>query len=78
MQKALRSAKNVTIKHTLPWIRIPTLVIGIDKDKEHPIEQAKTIANVISNSRFIEMPTNEILYGSTTATTITQFLLERY
>lgn len=76
MRIALQSAKGNSIEFELGLVNKPTLVIGIENDNEHPIEQAIKIAQSIPRSKFIFARDNIHLHDFLTAANIVLFLQE--
>jgi pimeloyl-ACP methyl ester carboxylesterase len=52
----LRMNAQLDIRHILPIIRVPTLVIHRSGDRDANLEEGRWIAEQIPNARFVEMP----------------------
>ena len=52
----LRMNAQLDIRHILPIIRVPTLVIHRSGDRDANVEEGRWIAEQIPNARFVEMP----------------------
>lgn len=77
MRRALLQSKNVTIINDLQKVHIPTLVLGIPNDPEHPYEQSLTVAKQVQNGFFIDMQNDEKLHSEQTAIIISEFLTKK-
>jgi class 3 adenylate cyclase len=47
---------NMDVRHALPSVRVPTLVIHRSGDPIVPVRQARYLADNIPNARFVELP----------------------
>jgi class 3 adenylate cyclase len=52
----LRMNTQLDIRHILPTIRVPTLVIHRSGDRDANVEEGRWIAEQIPNARFVELP----------------------
>ncbi len=52
----LRMNTELDIRHVLPTIRVPTLVIHRTGDRDANVEEGRWIAGQIPNARFVELP----------------------
>jgi pimeloyl-ACP methyl ester carboxylesterase len=52
----LRMNTQLDIRHVLPTIRVPTLVIHRTGDRDANVEEGRWIAGQIPNARFVELP----------------------
>lgn len=55
-EAVLRIEKDTDIRHILPAVRVPTLVLARTGDQAQPIEGGRYIASKIPNARFVELP----------------------
>jgi class 3 adenylate cyclase len=58
-EAVLRIEKDTDIRHILPAVRVPTLVLTRTGDQAHPIEGGRYIAAKIPGARFVELPGND-------------------
>jgi len=58
-EAVLRIEKDTDIRHILPTVRVPTLVLTRTGDQAQPIEGGRYIASKISGARFVELPGND-------------------
>lgn len=58
-EAVLRIEKDTDIRHILPAVRVPTLVLTRTGDQANPIEGGRYIASKIPNARFVELPGND-------------------
>jgi class 3 adenylate cyclase len=58
-EAVLRIEKDTDIRHILPAVRVPTLVLTRTGDQAQPIEGGRYIATKIPNARFVELPGND-------------------
>jgi len=58
-EAVLRIEKDTDIRHILPAVRVPTLVLSRTGDQAQPIEGGRYIATKIPNARFVELPGND-------------------
>jgi len=55
----MRMNGEIDVRHVLPVIRVPTLVVHRTDDRLTSIEQARYIANNIAGARLVELPGND-------------------
>jgi class 3 adenylate cyclase len=58
-EAVLRIEKDTDIRHILPAVRVPTLVLTRTGDQSQPIEGGRYIAAKIPGARFVELPGND-------------------
>ena len=58
-EAVLRIEKDTDIRHILPAVRVPTLVLARTGDQAQPIEGGRYIAAKIPGARFVELPGND-------------------
>jgi len=58
-EAVLRIEKDTDIRHILPAVRVPTLVLTRTGDQAQPIEGGRYIAAKIPEARFVELPGND-------------------
>ncbi|HEX9124305.1 MAG TPA: adenylate/guanylate cyclase domain-containing protein [Actinomycetota bacterium] len=58
-EAVLRIEKDTDIRHILPAVRVPTLVLSRSGDQAQPIEGGRYIAAKIHGARFVELPGND-------------------
>jgi pimeloyl-ACP methyl ester carboxylesterase len=59
--EVLRMNTDIDMRHVLPSIRVPTLVMHRKHDRDSRVEEGRYIANHIPGARFIELPGNDHL-----------------
>src|SRR2546425_1829972 len=55
--------KDIDVRHVLPAIRVPTLVLHGSEDTIVPIDVARYVANRIPGARLVEVPTGHAVTG---------------
>jgi class 3 adenylate cyclase len=58
-EAVLRIEKDTDIRHILPAVRVPTLVLTRTGDQAQPVEGGRYIASNIPEARFVELPGND-------------------
>ena len=58
-EAVLRIEKDTDIRHILPAVRVPTLVLTRTGDQSQPTEGGRYIASKIPGARFVELPGND-------------------
>jgi len=58
-EAVLRIEKDTDIRHILPAVRVPTLVLTRTGDQAQPIDGGRYIAAKIPEARFVELPGND-------------------
>jgi class 3 adenylate cyclase len=58
-EAVLRIEKDTDIRHILPAVHVPTLVLTRTGDQAQPIEGGRYIASRIPEARFVELPGND-------------------
>ena len=56
LEALLRMNKEIDIRHVLPAVRVPTLVLHGGEDELVPLEAARYLADAIPGARFVELP----------------------
>jgi len=55
--------KDIDVRHVLPAIRVPTLILHGSKDTIVPIDVARYVADRIPGARLVEVPTGHLATG---------------
>ena len=66
----LRMNTQIDIRHVLPTIRVPTLVLHRVGDRDANVEEGRWLAARIPGARYVELPGDDHLPGSATRRTL--------
>lgn len=74
LRVGLLSSVTLNIFDDLSKVEVPAVILGINDDTIHPIQQAKTITERVKNGQYIDMINDETLHSDKAAEVITNFL----
>jgi pimeloyl-ACP methyl ester carboxylesterase len=60
--QVMRMNREIDVRHVLPTIRVPTLILHRNGDRLTSIEQARVMAEHIVGARFVELPGDDHLF----------------
>ena len=60
----MRMAHDIDVRHVLPAIRVPTLILHSAGDRICHVENARYLARTIPGARFVELPgADHVMYA---------------